>query len=111
VALDIDAAAPSSSGAPMRPMGIRETRLVVNKQALIGELRRYMPAIQPGDLRPGPSGVRAQAVSRDGRLIDDFMFSEAEHLLHVRNAPSPAATACLAIAEMIADRLDPGDSA
>ncbi len=92
-------------------MGIRETRLVVNKQALIGELRRYMPAIQPGDLRPGPSGVRAQAVSRDGRLIDDFMFSEAEHLLHVRNAPSPAATACLAIAEMIADRLDPGDSA
>ncbi|MEO6795588.1 MAG: L-2-hydroxyglutarate oxidase [Candidatus Dormibacter sp.] len=87
-------------------MGVQETRLMVNRHALISELRRYLPALQPGDLRPGPSGVRAQAVSRDGRLLDDFMFSEGEHLLHVRNAPSPAATACLAIAEMIADRLD-----
>jgi hypothetical protein len=53
-----------------------------------------------------PGGVRAQAVSRDGRLIDDFVFSEEEGILHVRNAPSPAATACLAIAEAIADRVD-----
>ena len=48
--------------------------------------------------------MRAQAVSRDGRLVDDFVFSEAGGALHVRNAPSPAATSALAIGEVIADR-------
>ena len=86
-------------------MGMRELNLALNKRAFIAELQRYIPALEPGDLRPGPSGVRAQAVSRDGRLLDDFVFSEGEGILHVRNAPSPAATACLAIAEAITDRL------
>ena len=52
------------------------------------------------------AGVRAQAIARDGSLIDDFVVSETERAVHVRNAPSPAATASLALAELIADRLD-----
>ncbi len=88
------------------PMGGQELNLALNKRAFMAELRRYIPALEPRDLRRGPSGVRAQAVSSDGRLLDDFVFSEDERILHVRNAPSPAATACLAIAETIADRLD-----
>ena len=53
---------------------------------------------------PGPAGVRAQAVRRDGSLVDDFVFSHTERALHVRNAPSPAATSSLAIAEYVCDR-------
>ena len=56
------------------------------------------------DLEPGLAGIRAQALARDGTLLDDFAFSEGEGVLHVRNAPSPAATASLAIASEIADR-------
>jgi 2-hydroxyglutarate dehydrogenase len=55
---------------------------------------------------PGPAGVRAQAVSRDGRLVDDFVFSRTGRALHVRNAPSPAATSSLAIAREVADQAD-----
>ena len=87
-------------------MGLHETSLALNRRAFLAELRRYLPSLQPADLQPGPSGVRAQAVSDAGRLIDDFVFAEEEGILHVRNAPSPAATACLAIAETIADRLE-----
>jgi (S)-2-hydroxyglutarate dehydrogenase len=86
-------------------MGLQEMTLALNRRAFIAELRRYLPGLRPEHLRPGPSGVRAQAVSSDGRLLDDFVFAEEEAILHVRNAPSPAATACLAIAEKIADRL------
>jgi L-2-hydroxyglutarate oxidase LhgO len=50
--------------------------------------------------------VRAQALGRDGRLVDDFVFSETERALHVRNAPSPAATSSLAIARLVADRAE-----
>ena len=60
----------------------------------------------PYDVEPGPAGIRAQAVDRDGKLLDDFAFAEAPGVLHVRNAPSPAATSSLAIARVIADRLD-----
>jgi 2-hydroxyglutarate dehydrogenase len=52
----------------------------------------------------GPTGVRAQALGRDGTLLDDFAFSETPHALHVRNAPSPGATSALAIARYVADR-------
>jgi len=85
-------------------MGVSELSLALNKGAFVRELQRYVPAVQARDLSPAGAGVRAQAVSRDGRLLDDFVVSEEEGILHVRNAPSPAATACLAIAEMIADR-------
>jgi 2-hydroxyglutarate dehydrogenase len=54
----------------------------------------------------GFAGVRAQALARDGTLIDDFAFSRTERALHVRNAPSPAATAALALAHVIADRVE-----
>ena len=87
-------------------MGASELSLALNRRAFARELRRYVPALQAHDLSRAAAGVRAQAVSRDGRLIDDFVFSQEEGILHVRNAPSPAATACLAIAEVIADRVD-----
>src|SRR5207248_2972618 len=93
-------------GARYWRMGVSELSLALNKGAFARELQRYLPAVQAKDLSPAGAGVRAQAVSRDGRLLDDFVFSEEEGILHVRNAPSPAATACLAIAEVIADRVD-----
>lgn len=67
--------------------------------------RRLIPAVQAGDLRRGGSGIRAQAVDRDGTLLDDFAILEREDAVHVLNAPSPAATACLAIGDRIADRV------
>jgi L-2-hydroxyglutarate oxidase LhgO len=85
--------------------GVREFNRALRKRALIAELQRYVPSVSGDDVHPGPTGVRAQAVSRDGRLLDDFVFSQEEGILHVRNAPSPAATACLAIAEEIVDRV------
>ena len=63
-----------------------------------------MPELEPADVVDGPAGIRAQAVGRDGALVDDFVFSEASGALFVRNAPSPAATSSLAIATYIADR-------
>ena len=64
---------------------------------------RYVPDLRRGDVTGGFAGVRAQAVARDGRLVDDFVFSHTERALHVRNAPSPGATSSLAIARHIAD--------
>lgn len=69
------------------------------------KVQRYCPQIRADDLAPYRAGVRAQAVARDGRLIDDFLFLESDHMLHVCNAPSPAATAAMPIAAHIADRL------
>jgi L-2-hydroxyglutarate oxidase len=63
-----------------------------------------LPEVTERDLAPGGAGVRAQAVRRDGTLVDDFAFEEAERMVHVLNAPSPAATASLAIGEEIAAR-------
>ena len=65
---------------------------------------RYIPELTPDDVLPGPAGVRAQALGRDGSLVDDFVVSETERALHVRNAPSPAATSSLALARLIADQ-------
>jgi L-2-hydroxyglutarate oxidase len=69
------------------------------------KLRRMLPSLRDEDLVTGGSGVRAQLVDPDGRLVDDFRFAGAGPMLHVLNAPSPAATASLAIGEHIADRL------
>ena len=68
-----------------------------SKKAFTAQLARYVPEIGEGDLVFGPSGVRAQAVAEDGTMVDDFSIGESAHVLHVRNAPSPAATASLAI--------------
>jgi len=67
---------------------------------------RKLKVIGPDDVEPGLVGVRAQAVAKDGALLDDFAFAETQHAVHVLNAPSPAATASLAIARLVADRLD-----
>ena len=84
-------------------MGISEMYRDYVKAAYVKELQRYMPALQGSDLLPGPSGVRAQAVAADGRLVDDFLIQHGEHVIHVQNAPSPAATSSLIIARMIVD--------
>ena len=71
--------------------------------AYVKALQRYIPELSPDDCLPGPSGVRAQAMSIDGSLVDDFVFEGSEGIMHVRNAPSPAATSSLAIGRYIAD--------
>ena len=87
-------------------MGIGEIWRDVNKRAFLGEVQRFVPEILSADLRWGPSGVRAQAVDPDGSLVDDFRLGGDGTLLHVRNAPSPAATASMAIAGYLADKAE-----
>jgi L-2-hydroxyglutarate oxidase LhgO len=72
--------------------------------AYVAELRRYVPAVRAEDLLPAPCGIRAQAVGRDGTLLYDFVIREEGEVLHLLNAPSPAATAAFAIAREIVDR-------
>jgi len=67
--------------------------------------RQLIPEVVASDLVRGGSGIRAQAVFANGQLADDFVFNEDDRALHVLNAPSPAATACLAIGDRIATRL------
>jgi len=85
-------------------MGAIEMWRDVSKRAFHAELRRYVPELRSDQLVFGPSGVRAQAVDPDGSLVDDFRLGGDRHVLHVRNAPSPAATASLAIGARLADQ-------
>jgi L-2-hydroxyglutarate oxidase LhgO len=73
-----------------------------SKRAFLADLRRFVPALEGRHLVFGPSGVRAQALARDGRLVDDFLLGGSERVLHVLNAPSPAATSSLAIGRVLA---------
>ena len=87
--------------------GLAEVYRDVSKRAFVAACQRFVPELGPGDVVPGPSGVRAQSVAGDGRLVDDFSFNvQGKRLMHVRNAPSPAATSSLAIGELIADEWD-----
>ena len=86
--------------------GLAEIHAAASRRAFLAELRRLVPELGAADVVPGPAGVRAQAVARDGSLVDDFVVSATERTLHVRNAPSPAATASLALARLIADRAE-----
>jgi (S)-2-hydroxyglutarate dehydrogenase len=86
--------------------GLAEISYAVSRRALVTRLQRLVPELRAGDLLPGPAGIRAQAVARDGTLVDDFAFSRTGRVLHVRNAPSPAATSSLAIARLVADRAE-----
>ena len=88
--------------------GITEIRHRLSQRALARAAADYVPEIGPGDFDGGFAGKRAQALGRDGKLVDDFVVSETERALHVRNAPSPAATSSLALARLIADRAEPG---
>lgn len=87
-------------------VGLREIQHAVSRRAIVADAARYIPELTPADVLAGPAGVRAQALGRDGALIDDFVVSETERALHVRNAPSPAATSSLALARLIADRAE-----
>ena len=78
---------------------------IVRKPAFIKALQKLIPTIRGSDLKPGRAGVRAQAVAPDGNLVDDFLIQTGERAIHVLNAPSPAATASLAIAEHIVDQI------
>jgi (S)-2-hydroxyglutarate dehydrogenase len=75
-----------------------------SKGAFLAALRRFIPELRSEHLVFGPSGVRAQALDPNGTLVDDFRLGGTRHILHVRNAPSPAATACLAIGRELATR-------
>ncbi|MBC7812600.1 MAG: L-2-hydroxyglutarate oxidase [Burkholderiales bacterium] len=86
--------------------GMAEMYRDYSKGAYLTELRRYMPALRGDDLLPGPSGVRAQALSPDGKLVDDFLIKHGERVAHVRNAPSPGATSSMVIARMIVDTVE-----
>jgi 2-hydroxyglutarate dehydrogenase len=86
--------------------GARELVTAASRRVLAHDAARYVPAIGPGDVRPGPAGVRAQALGRDGALVDDFLIARTGRALHVLNAPSPAATASLAIGDLVADELE-----
>ncbi len=88
------------------PAAVRELAHAAVPATLVRAAARLIPALGLDDVEPAFAGVRAQAVGRDGRLVDDFVFSRTERALHVRNAPSPGATAALAIARHVADRVD-----
>jgi (S)-2-hydroxyglutarate dehydrogenase len=81
-----------------------EIRRSLSRRAFTADARRLLPALDPADLLPAPAGVRAQAVLRDGTLVDDFLFGGSGPFVHVLNAPSPAATAALPIGREIARR-------
>jgi L-2-hydroxyglutarate oxidase LhgO len=86
--------------------GVREMWGSLNRRAFIAAARRYVPEITPSDVVRAPAGVRAQAMDADGTLVDDFRFSRVGNVFSVRNAPSPAATASLAIADLVIDQLE-----
>jgi L-2-hydroxyglutarate oxidase len=86
--------------------GLIEIRHAASKRAFVSALQRFVPELTAGDVLPGPSGIRAQALDRDGKLVDDFVVHRTERALHIRNAPSPAATSSLALAKRIAEEID-----
>jgi (S)-2-hydroxyglutarate dehydrogenase len=86
--------------------GLVETRNAISPASFVAEAARMVPALAGAKALPGPAGIRAQALGRDGKLVDDFVIHRTEHAVHVRNAPSPAATSSPAISKLIADELD-----
>jgi L-2-hydroxyglutarate oxidase len=86
-------------------MGVAEAWRSASKRAFVRALQTLVPQVRADDLAPAPAGIRAQAVSRDGRLVDDFLIVRSGRAVNVCNAPSPAATASLRIGAVIADRV------
>lgn len=86
--------------------GLRELRHALSHRAFVAEAARMVPALRGARSEPAPAGIRAQALGRDGRLVDDFVVHRTERAVHVRNAPSPAATSALPLARLIADEVD-----
>jgi L-2-hydroxyglutarate oxidase LhgO len=86
-------------------MGLAEFSESLSRRAFVARARAFIPALNDDDVIDGPSGVRAQAVARDGSLVDDFRIDHLGRITAVRNAPSPGATSSLAIAEYIVERV------
>jgi L-2-hydroxyglutarate oxidase LhgO len=86
-------------------LGLDEMVRDLSTRRFVAAARKLLPDLDVADVLPGPSGIRAQALAVDGTLLDDFVFHEADGVVHVRNAPSPGATSSLAIARVIADRV------
>ena len=86
--------------------GLSELRRSGSKTTFVRDARRYVPELRVDDVERAPAGIRAQALDRDGALVDDFRLSDAGNVVWVRNAPSPAATSALAIAEELCSRLE-----
>jgi L-2-hydroxyglutarate oxidase len=86
-------------------MGIGEFYRSLNKNAFVKALQKLVPEVENDDLTQGGAGVRAQAVDPNGNLVDDFRIVEAEKMIHVLNAPSPAATASISIGRTIAEKV------
>ena len=93
-------------GAKFAGTALGEVRRSASKKQFAATLARLVPDVSADDLVPAKAGVRAQAMHRDGRLVDDFHLLDAPRQIHVLNAPSPAATASLEIAKTIVERLD-----
>lgn len=85
--------------------GMVEMKNSIWKRGYLEQCRKYCPQLTIDDLLPSEAGIRAQAVMRDGTLVHDFLFAETPRMLHVCNAPSPAATSAIPIGEMITDKL------
>jgi (S)-2-hydroxyglutarate dehydrogenase len=85
--------------------GLKEIWRSLSKRSFVRSLQRLIPAVEEDDLIEAPSGVRAQAMTPDGALVDDFLIAQDAHSIHVCNAPSPAATASLEIGRAVADRV------
>jgi L-2-hydroxyglutarate oxidase len=84
-------------------MGFEEFYRSYNKKAFVNALQKLIPEIRVNDIETGGAGVRAQALTPDGKLVDDFRIIETERMIHVLNAPSPAATASISIGRRIAE--------
>ncbi|MBM3977672.1 MAG: L-2-hydroxyglutarate oxidase [Planctomycetes bacterium] len=87
-------------------MGLSEVHRSISKPAFVRALQRLLPAIRAEHLRPAVAGVRAQALLESGELVDDFLIQRGGRCVHVLNAPSPAATAGLAIGDAVVDELE-----
>ncbi|UTA46987.1 L-2-hydroxyglutarate oxidase [Simiduia sp. 21SJ11W-1] len=87
--------------------GARELRDSLYKRGYLARLQAYCPGLTLSDLQPWPVGIRAQAVTRKGELVQDFHFMQSLHCLHVCSAPSPAATAAFPIAEHLVEKMEP----
>jgi L-2-hydroxyglutarate oxidase len=85
--------------------GLEEVHRSFSKKAFVRSLQRLIPEVREDDLVPGEAGVRAQALRPDGGLVDDFLIINGSPAIHVCNAPSPAATACLEIGRVIAEQI------
>ncbi|UVK41785.1 L-2-hydroxyglutarate oxidase [Mesorhizobium sp. AR07] len=88
-----------------RGSAVSELRNSLWKPGYLAQCRKYCPSLEIGDLLPYEAGIRAQAVNRDGTMVHDFLFEQTERMLHVCNAPSPAATSAIPIADQILDRM------